>query len=154
MRRKDREITDREEIVPVLDEARVMRLALITSDFPYIVPLNYGYEWNDTLILYFHCAKEGRKCTLIASNNKVGFEIDTGHSLVTGERDCDWGYNYKSIIGTGMVEELEGDDKIHGLKCLMVHHGKKDGHSFIPKMLEVTRVYKVVAVSVSAKIKK
>ena len=154
MRRKDREVTDKKEILSILEEARVMRLAFHAGEFPYIVPLNYGYEWNDSLVLYFHCAREGRKCSLIASNNKVGFEIDTGHVLVTGEKDCDWGYQYKSILGTATVQELLGEEKINGLRCLMVHHGKKDSHAFLPEMVEVTRVYKLIVVSVSAKIKK
>ena len=27
----------------------------------FVVPVNYGFEWEDELLLYFHSAKEGRK---------------------------------------------------------------------------------------------
>ena len=37
-------------------------LAMIDKDLPYVVPLSYGYDLGeDGLVLYFRCAKEGRK---------------------------------------------------------------------------------------------
>ncbi len=42
MRRKDREITDIETIRSILDKAKVLHLAMIDGDRPYVVPLHYG----------------------------------------------------------------------------------------------------------------
>jgi len=44
MRRKDREITDFNEIVQLISSMKVLRLGLIDDDFPYIVPLNFGAD--------------------------------------------------------------------------------------------------------------
>ena len=44
MRRKDREITDFDEIVSIIKRCDVCRLALNDEEFPYIVPLNFGLE--------------------------------------------------------------------------------------------------------------
>ena len=43
MRRKDRELTDREGILRILERAKILRLALFDGDYPYVVPLHYAY---------------------------------------------------------------------------------------------------------------
>ena len=62
MRRKDREVTNPEEIESILRRCRVCRIAMQDEEGLYILPLSYGYEMdNGCLTLYFHGAKEGRK---------------------------------------------------------------------------------------------
>jgi hypothetical protein len=83
MRRKDKEISDIALIEDIITKARVCRLALYDNARPYIVPLCFGYKDN---ILYFHSAPEGKKLSLLRNNNRVCFEFDTDHELVTGEK--------------------------------------------------------------------
>ena len=57
MRRKDREITDFNEIVDVIRACDVCRIAMNDGDYPYIVPMNFGLDVQDGQVyLYFHCA--------------------------------------------------------------------------------------------------
>lgn len=137
MRRHDRMIKDRETLLSILDNADVCRVAMHDTPFPYIVPLNYGYTWDDKLVFYFHCAPEGRKLACIRRNNHVCFEIDTGHELVQHDHACDWGMRYKSIIGNGLIEIIDNhEEKIRGLDLLMRHYkfkgeqSKYDEHVF------------------------
>ena len=59
MRRKDREITDIEEIRDIIEKCKVCRLAMQDEEGLYLVPLNFGYEFEEeSLALYFHSAKE------------------------------------------------------------------------------------------------
>lgn len=44
MRRKEREITDFEEIIKILDESNFLTLAMIKGTEPYSVPVNFGYR--------------------------------------------------------------------------------------------------------------
>ena len=44
MRRKDREITDIDKIETIIASARYMHLGMFDGEFPYIVPLHYGYQ--------------------------------------------------------------------------------------------------------------
>ena len=44
MRRRDREITDKQEILEVMRKCDVCRVALHDGDYPYIVPLNFGLQ--------------------------------------------------------------------------------------------------------------
>ena len=43
MTRRERQVTDIEEIKDILDKCMVVHLGLIDGDEPYVVPLNYGY---------------------------------------------------------------------------------------------------------------
>lgn len=57
MRRKDHEVTDINEILKIVDKAKILHLGLFDGEYPYIVPLHYGYEYkNGNLIFYMHCA--------------------------------------------------------------------------------------------------
>ena len=59
MRRKDREITDFDEMMKIIAKCDTCRLALFDDEFPYIVPLNFGTDVEEgQLYLYFHSAKE------------------------------------------------------------------------------------------------
>lgn len=83
MRRRDREITDKQDILEVMRKCDVCRIALHDGDYPYIVPLNFGLQVeNDMPVLYFHGALEGKKYELIEKDNRASFEMDCGHQLV------------------------------------------------------------------------
>ena len=92
------------------------------EEYPYIVPLNYGFEFVDKkLVSYMHGAKEGRKIDLIHKNNKVCVEAECNVEMISGgEIACKYGYAYASLIGNGRVEIVEDTrEKIHGLNLLM-----------------------------------
>ena len=46
MRRKDREVKDLNTIKEIISKCEVVRLAMCEDNIPYIVPLNYGYEFD------------------------------------------------------------------------------------------------------------
>ena len=52
MRRKDREITDINEILELVAKTDVLHLGLFDGDYPYIVPLHYGYEYADGTLTF------------------------------------------------------------------------------------------------------
>ena len=77
MRRKDREVTDFDTIVKIIDECEIIRIGLADGDFPYIVPLNFAYIVKDRQIdFYVHGAMAGRKYGLMQKNQKCSFEMD------------------------------------------------------------------------------
>lgn len=122
MRRNDREVTDIQEIRALIDECKVIRLAMINGDKPYVVPLNFGYTYeNGAFTFYFHGAKEGKKLDVIRKNASVAFEMDCQNALQHGETSCTHSYYYASVLGEGKAEILEGDEKCKGLSALMLH---------------------------------
>lgn len=76
MRRKDREVTDFDKIMEVVESCDCFRLGLVDEDnLPYIVPLNFGYEADDgRLYLFFHGAKTGHKAELLKHTSKVSLK--------------------------------------------------------------------------------
>src|SRR5215510_1485131 len=128
MRRQDREITDINEKLNIIKKCKICRIGLSENNMPYIIPLNYGYTFeNDTLTLFFHSATEGKKFDIIKNNNNACFEIDCDTKLVEAEKACNYGYAFKSIVGFGKIIVLENpDEKIDGLNKIMKHQTEKE----------------------------
>ncbi|WP_315322083.1 pyridoxamine 5'-phosphate oxidase family protein [Stomatobaculum longum] len=113
MRRNDREVRDRAEIQRILEVAKVLRLGLTDGDYPYIVPLHYGYVYaDDVLRFYMHGAKAGKKLALAMSNPHAFVEFDC-EVETTGEGDiaCVYGANYASLMARGEVTVVEDPEE-------------------------------------------
>ena len=122
MRRKDRQITEIEAIRAILDKAKVLHLAMIDGDRPYVVPLNYGYTLeNGALTLYLHSAREGRKLDVLRQNDRVAFVLETNVSQVSGgDIPCKYGEAYASVMGEGRATILTDPvEKTDALTMLM-----------------------------------
>lgn len=150
MRKSQREIKDFNGIIRVLEKCQTIRLGLFNRDYPYVVPLSFGYEVKDTnLTLYFHCAKEGEKIRLISQNNRVCIEAD----ILNGYKKTEHGVtaDYESVIAYGTAQEVYGEDAVHGIKLLLEHCGI-DGYS--PEhcvMMKLVAVYKITVEKITGK---
>lgn len=151
MRRKDREITDFDEIVAIMRKCDVCRLALNDGDFPYIVPLNFGLEVRgDRVFLYFHAAREGKKLDLIARDNRASFEMDCDHNFILYEERMSCTMGYASVIGHGTIELLPEEEKYAALKILMGQYHAED-FQFNTDMINVTTVMRMTVLDMAGK---
>lgn len=144
MRRAEREIKDSNKIRQIIENCKIVRIGLKDEESVYIVPMSFGYTYEaDTLNLYFHSAKEGRKVDLMAANGEIGFEMDCGYELLEASSPCAYSCRYASIIGTGTVYALEEPaEKIKALTLIMEHQtGKK--FTFEEKMTEHTAAFQI-----------
>ena len=124
MRRKDREVTNTEDILHIIDQTTVLRLGLFDDEYPYIVPMNFGYTFSDgTLNFYMHCAREGHKLDLIRKNPHVCIELEGDTEAISGgDVACRYGTVYSSVIGRGTARLLEGEEeRLRGLHLIMAH---------------------------------
>ena len=153
MRRKDRAIGDRESLAAIIEEADACRLAFAAGDTPYIVTMNFGYEWEGRLpVFYFHCAREGRKLEMMRANPRVCFELDAGHGLKKGPAPCDWGMSYSSLVGYGVLGELGGEsERREGLDRVMRHYGWTGEGEYSPGVLAATKVLRLAVDEMSGK---
>ena len=153
MRRKDREITDIETIRSILDKAKVLHLAMIDGDRPYVVPLHYGYTLQEgRLTLYLHSAKEGRKLDVLGKNDRVAFVLETDVSSISGgEIPCKYGAAYASVMGEGKAVLLtDPAKKAAGLQILMkIQTGRE--FTITEAMTESVAVLRVGVETYSAK---
>jgi nitroimidazol reductase NimA-like FMN-containing flavoprotein (pyridoxamine 5'-phosphate oxidase superfamily) len=147
MRRQDKEITDTGEKINIIKKCKVCRIGLSENNIPYVIPVNYGYGFeNNLLTLYFHSAIEGRKLDIIKNNNNGCFEIDCDNKLIEAEEACDYGYSFKSIIGFGKIIILENtEEKIYGLNMIMKHQTEKETkYNFTEEQIKNVCVYKML----------
>lgn len=140
MRRKEREISNREEIEKILKDGSICRLAMVDEDKPYMVPMNFGYREG---ALYLHSAPEGRKIDLIRKNPNVCFEVDEIVRFRKAKLACDWGVEYKSVIGSGKAILLSThDEKIQAFNIIMAQYSGRE-FEYSDEMLEKTLVIKI-----------
>ena len=152
MRRSDKEIHEMSEIIAILDTCAVCRIGLLAGSVPYIVPMVFGYAFEDgVLVLLFHSASEGRKIELLKDNPNVCFEMDCGCEIITGETACRFSMAYRSIIGTGRAAFIHGEaEKRSALNKIMkkIYYGEPD---YDVTILQKACVFKVIVSELSAK---
>ncbi|MEA3470881.1 MAG: pyridoxamine 5'-phosphate oxidase family protein, partial [Thermodesulfobacteriota bacterium] len=123
MRRKDKEITDRDIIDSIIIESKVCRLGLSEENQSYIVPLSFGYDGSS---LYFHGFPEGKKIDILRKNSNVCFEFDSDSEPIQSDSACSWSVRYKSVIGYGKARFIEDiDSKIRALEIIMGHYSEQ-----------------------------
>jgi nitroimidazol reductase NimA-like FMN-containing flavoprotein (pyridoxamine 5'-phosphate oxidase superfamily) len=114
VRRKDREITDPNEMRSVLRDTKYVTVALCMDNAPYLVSLSHGYDQTKNC-LYFHCAPEGKKLVYAKANPNVWGQavLDFG---VTEE--CDYAYTSVQFSGKlSLITDLT--EKVHAMKVLV-----------------------------------
>lgn len=117
MRRLDKKITDEKIIEEILLKSDICRLGLIDNGSAYIVPVNYAYKDG---VIYIHSAKEGKKISILQSNNQVAFEIEYNHQIMESEKACGWTTKYRSVMGKGTVAIAQNvEEKTEALDLIM-----------------------------------
>lgn len=154
MRRKDREITDIHKIKEILEEAKYLHLGLIDEEYPYVVPMHYGYLMEDgNLTFYVHCASEGHKLDCINKNNNVFVEVDCGEKFITADIPCQYSAEYRSVMCRGTATILQDTkEKCKALRILIKTQTGKD-YEMNEKMTEAVNVIRIQVDSYSAKMR-
>jgi uncharacterized protein len=144
MRRKKKEIQNREVIDRLLITCPVGRLGTIGKDgYPRIKPLNFVYLKG---AIYFHSAKEGEKIDDIGRDNRVVFEIDEPIGYVRGDiNPCSARYLYQSVIIKGKAVIVADDgESLLALKSLMEKYQPEGGYGeFLPEKLAITAIVRI-----------
>ena len=148
MRRKDREITDFNEIIDIIKKCDVCRIALNDDEYPYVVPLNFGLDvQGNQVFFYFHAAMEGKKLDLIAKDNRATFEMDCDHNFILYEERMSCTMGYASVIGHGTIEIVADEDKYESL--MRQYHA--EDFKFNTDMMKVTTVLKMTVTDMLGK---
>ncbi len=149
MRRKEKAITDQNELIAILKTSKICRLALADENTPYIVPLNYGYKDN---ALYIHSALSGKKLDLIKKNKLVCFEIESNVKIVPSNSACKYSTHYKCIIGLGRAELIHDRGSIkEALDIIMHHQTGRNGWSYSEESANKVMIIKIAIESMTGK---
>ena len=152
MTKRERQITDEAQIGKILDTAGVLHLGLAVDNEPYVVPMNYGYTKEDgKLVLYLHSATRGKKLDMIRSNPRVFFEMDCDLTPFEGEKPCQYGLSYSSVMGWGSARIVEDvQEKMKAMSVLMKTQTGRD-FSFDEKLVSIVAVIRIDVEAYTAK---
>ena len=152
MTKRERQIFDPEQIKAILDTAKVLHLGLAVDNEPYVVPMNYGYLMEDgKLTLYLHSALMGKKLDMIRANPNVFIEMDCDRMPFEGEKPCQYGLAYASVMGRGpavIVEDVE--EKKKAMSVLMKTQTGKD-FTFEDRLVSIVAVIRIDVSEYTAK---
>ena len=152
MTKRERQVTDPMQIRRILDTGKVLHLGLAVNDEPYVVPMNYGYTMEDgKLVLYLHCAHQGKKLDMIRANSRVFFEIDCDHKPFEGEKPCQYGLVYSSVMGRGTASIVaDVEEKKQAMTILMKTQTGKD-FTFEDRLVSIVTVVRIDVAEYTAK---
>ena len=150
--RRERQVTDPDQILHILDTAKVLNLGLSVNDEPYVVPMTYGYTMEaGKLTLYLHSAVKGKKLDMVQANPKVFFSMDCDRMPFEGRVPCQYGLVYSSIMGRGtatLVEDVE--EKKQAMSILMKTQTGKD-FAFEDRLVSIVTVIRIDVAEYTAK---
>ena len=152
MTKREFRITDENQIRHILDTAKVLHLGLAVNNEPYVVPMNYGYAMEDgKLVLYLHSAVQGKKLDMMRENPRVFFELDCDLSPFEGEKPCQYGLVYSSVMGRGTASIVEDTaEKIKAMALLMKTQTQKD-FEFNDRLVSIVAVIRIDVEEYTAK---
>ena len=152
MTRRERQVTDPEQIRRILDTARVLHLGLAVDNEPYVVPLNYGYVMEeDKLVIYLHSAQRGKKLDMLRANPNVFFEMDCDRMPFESKLPCQYGMVYSSIMGRGVATIVEDvEEKKQAMTLLMKTQSGKD-FTFEDRLVSIVAVIRIDVEEYTAK---
>ena len=159
MRRKDREINDKEWIVDMLNRADYGVLATCKDGQPFTVARNFAYD-PERHAIYFHGACKGRTFENVGEGTPANLNVSEMGEWILAERAMNFGVKYKGVVvfGTLHIEEDIAEMK-RGLQLLMDKHFPHlkpdvDYESTTDTDLKVTAVLRLDVESWSGKEKK
>jgi len=123
MKHSDRKITDKKIICAILDMCEIINIGFHDDEYPYVLPVNYGYSYEDDLVFYTHHALDGYKNVLIEKNPKVCVVthkfIDNIHNAYDHSS-----HDYRSVMAFGEIMPIQqgSDDYRKAWECLGAHN--------------------------------
>ncbi|MCL2057527.1 MAG: pyridoxamine 5'-phosphate oxidase family protein [Oscillospiraceae bacterium] len=126
MRHSDREIRDKEIIKAILDMCEVIDIGFFDDEYPYVLPVNFGYEYEDDLVFYTHHALDGYKNILVAKNPKVCVMTYKFIGHIYNDYDHS-SHDYRSVMAFGEMSFIASDSEDYERAWRAL--GKSYGHT-------------------------
>ena len=152
MTRRELEITDMNVIKEILDKSKIVHIAMVDEGEPYMVAMNYGYTMEDgKLTFYVHGATQGRKLDVMKANPNVFVEVECDMTPFEGDKACQYGMAYASLMGKGKAAVLEESEaKQEALTVLMKTQTGRD-FTFNDKLVSIVSVIRIDVEEYTAK---
>ena len=151
MRRKEREVSDIEQIYDILFRCDTITLGMNGGSAPYVIPMTFACSLeNGQITVYFHSAQGGRKWEILNRDPNVCVEAHLYYKTVKEAGGIT--AKYESVIGTGIAEPVENrDEKVASFRLMLDHYKNSGFPAESCKGLNECTVFKVVLTEVSGK---
>ncbi|MFR3484313.1 MAG: pyridoxamine 5'-phosphate oxidase family protein, partial [Clostridia bacterium] len=91
-----------------------------------------------------------KRYELIARDNRVSFEMDCAHRLVSDRENGHCTMEYESVIGRGQIEIVQEEEKLEALTILTDHY-HEEHFEFNRAAVARTKVLKLVVEEMTGK---
>lgn len=107
MRRFENGTHDPAMISAILDQSDIVHVGCFDEEYPYVVPLSFGYEIRDgKLLVYLHCAREGHKIDLWRKNPHVALTFSMFYNHPDRlYRGCM--HDFRSVMALGTIAPVD-----------------------------------------------
>lgn len=154
MHREKVRISDKDMITAILKRCHVATVCLHDEPYPYCVPMNYGFEWKEKLVFYFHMAIEGHRIELLKQNPNVSLSVyefldRQGYRIYRKEN-----HDYRSVnvFGKGEIITTETPEEyLHGMSVLCKNNNRSPVRKISNGMKNRLFVLRITADIVTAK---
>ncbi len=153
MRRKDREITELEEIYEILRSAEYGTLSMSDNGKPYAVPMSCAFflEAGEPY-LSWHGAGVGTKVEILRKNPEIFYSCVSECRRDFAPERLHWSFFYQSACASGRAEEVyDINEKNRLLHRLLQQYGEINSFEFPRPMLEKLSVWKCHLTALSGK---
>lgn len=122
MRRHDREITDKDWIIALLNRTDFGVLATCKEGQPFTVARNFAYN-PEKHAIYFHGARKGRTFGHAEAGSLANLNVSEMGDLLLADRAMNFGVKYKSVVIFGKLSIVDDvKEAKHALQLLMDKH--------------------------------
>ena len=117
-RHPERGVHEFETIAAILDEGLVCHIGFVSDGQPFVVPTSYG---RDGETLYVHGSSASRMLRTLTQGVPMCLTVTLIDGLVFARSVFHNSVNYRSVVVLGTVQEVTGDEKLHGLHVITEH---------------------------------
>ena len=122
MRRDDREVTDKDWIIALLNRAGFGVLATCKNEQPFTVARNFAYD-PEKHVIYFHGARKGRTFENAEAGSLANLNVSEMGEWILADRAMNFGVEYKGVVVFGRLSVVEDNDEAkRALQLLMDKH--------------------------------
>ncbi len=139
IRRKEKAITDIDEMKKIITKVQHITFALCKGNEPYLVTVNHGYDPIKNCI-YFHCATKGKKIDILKENNIVWGQALIDKGYIQGS--CD--HLFATVQFRGIVTLVDDFEEKKDALLNMIHKLEENPEEAAAKQLTEKSISRVL----------
>jgi len=143
LRRKDKAIKSKTEILEIVKSQKLLTIAMCKDDEPYLITADYGYDEKNNCF-FIHCAKRGKKIDHLNANPKVWGTIIEDRGYTQGE--CE--HSYLSVHFEGKARLITDLDKKRRALELMIDFLEEDPEKGKREFITKTKFLNVLIIRI------